>query len=77
MQLNPTRNAIYALRRMTPEQLLYFGTSQMVYLKVGTYDGEQAYVIYGADGMPLEAVGAIEDVWDRIAERGLSLVTVH
>ncbi len=77
MQMIPTKNAIRALRGMTPEQLLSFGTSRLVYLKVGIYEGEQTFVIYGADGWPLEAVAAIEDAWERIAENGLSLVTVH
>jgi hypothetical protein len=77
MRISPTMQAVNALRDMTPEQLLYFATSRMVYLKIGTYDGERAFVIYDADGRPLEAVEAIEDVWESIAERGLGLATVH
>jgi hypothetical protein len=77
MRTSPTMRAVNALLDMTPEQLLYYATSRMVYLKIGMYDGERAFVIYGADGKPLEAVDAIEDVWERIAERGLGLATVH
>jgi hypothetical protein len=73
----PRIRSANALLDMTPEQLLYYGTSRMVYLKTGMYDGERAFVIYDADGRPLEAVEDIEDVWDRIAERGLGLATVH
>ncbi len=77
MRVCPTMGAIQALLDMTPEQLLYYATSRMVYLKTGMYDGEQAFVIYDTDGKPLEAVEDIEDVLERIAERGLGLATVH
>jgi hypothetical protein len=39
-----------ALRQMTPEQLLYLGTRQVVYLRSGMCDGEPAFVLHGADG---------------------------
>jgi hypothetical protein len=77
MRISFTTSAIDALREMAPERLLYYATSRMVYLKVGMHNGERAFVIYDADGTPLEAVNAIEDVWERIAEKGLSLATVH
>lgn len=57
--------------------MLHYATSRMVYLKTGMYEGERAFVIYDTDGRPLEAVEAIEDVWERIAEQGLGLATVH
>ena len=77
MRICPTMQAMNTLLDMTPEQLLYYSTSRMVYLKTGIYDGERAFVIYDTEGRPIEAVDAIEDVWARIAERGLGLATVH
>ncbi len=73
----PTTRMMNALLDMTPEQLLYYATSRMVYLKTGTYDGERAFVIYDNEGKPLEAVDTIEDVWERITSQGLGLATVH
>ena len=45
-----------ALRQMTAEQLLHLGTRQVVYLKTGKCDGEQAFGVFGADGTPLVVV---------------------
>ena len=47
---------ITALRRMTVEQLLQLGTRQVVYLRAGMRDGKLAFVLYGADGLPLASV---------------------
>jgi len=45
---------------MTVEQLLQLGTRQVVYLKAGLHDGEVAFVLYRADGIPLVAVDDME-----------------
>jgi hypothetical protein len=68
---------LFALRHITPEKFLYFGIGQVVYLKVGLRDAEQVFVIYAADGRPLEAVDTLEDAWERIDQSGFGLVTVH
>jgi hypothetical protein len=77
MQLYLTDNTAPALRQMTAGQLLYLGTRQVAYLKVGSLDGEPAFLIYGADGAPLEVVDAIETAMEVVAESGLRFVTVH
>jgi hypothetical protein len=77
MQLNPIDSAACALRQMTAVQLLYLGTRQVAYLKVGMFEGEQAFLIYGADGVPLEVVDAMETAMEVVAENGLSFVSVH
>ena len=46
---NGTCAAITALRHITDEQLRHLGARQVVYLKAGTCDGEQAFVVFGAD----------------------------
>jgi hypothetical protein len=62
---------------MTVEQLLQLGTRQVVYLKAGLHDGEVAFVLYRADGIPLIAVDDVETAVERVAEKGLSFATIH
>jgi len=64
-------------RQLTLTQLLYLGIDQVVYLKVGAFDGEQGYMIYSADGRPLEIVGTVETAIEMVAESGLHFVRVH
>ena len=49
---DPRDQMIAALRHITAEQLRHLGTHQVVYLKAGTCDGEQAFAVFGADGIP-------------------------
>jgi hypothetical protein len=66
-----------ALRHITPEQLLHLGTHQVVYLRAGMRDGEQAFVLYRADGTPLVVVDAVETAVEMAAKHGFGLVTIH
>jgi hypothetical protein len=68
---------IAALRQMTAEQLLHLGTRQVVYLKARMHDGELAFILYGADGIPLVTVDTVESAVEMVAERGLGFVAVH
>ena len=68
---------VAALRQMTMEQLLHLGTHQVVYLKAGMHDGEQAFLLYGADGTPLVMVDTVEAAAEMAAEYGLGFVAVH
>jgi hypothetical protein len=51
---------IAALRHITVEQLRNLGARQVVYLKAGTRNGEQAFGVFGADGTPLAVVDDVE-----------------
>jgi hypothetical protein len=62
---------------MTVEQLLQLGTRQVVYLKARLHDGEVAFVLYRADGIPLIAVDDVETAVEMVAEKGLSFATIH
>jgi hypothetical protein len=62
---------------MTIEQLLQLGTHQVVYLKAGMLNGEMAFVLYGADGIPLFAVDDVETAVELAAESGLRFATIH
>ena len=68
---------ITALRRMTVEQLLQLGTSQVVYLRAGMRDGKLAFMLYGADGLPLALVDDVETAVEMVVENGLSFAAVH
>ena len=75
MQSSPV-NA-FPTHQMTAEQLRYLGASEVVYLKLTRNDGEPAFIIYGADGTPLEMVDTIESAVTRVAENNLHFVAVH
>ena len=46
-------------------------------MRTGIRDGEQAFVLYGADGTPLVVVDDVETAVEVAATYGLGLVTVH
>jgi hypothetical protein len=66
-----------ALRHITPAQLLRLGTRQVVYLRSGMRDGEQAFAVYGADGISIGVVDTVDKAVEMAAERGLDFVAVH
>ena len=68
---------IAALRHITAEQLWHLGTRQVVYLKAGTRGGEQAFVVFGADGTPLVVADDVETAAAVVAGHGLDFVALH
>jgi hypothetical protein len=68
---------IATLRHITAEQLRHLGARQVVYLKASTWDGEQAFVVFSADGTPLVVVDNLETAAAMVARHGLDLVTLH
>jgi hypothetical protein len=68
---------IAEMRHITAEQLRHLGTDQVVYLKAGTCDGEQAFAVFGADGTPLAVVDAVETAVMMVVQHGLDFVTLH
>ena len=66
-----------ALRRMTCEQLLHLGMSQVVYLKSGMCDGEMLFMLYNADGTPIVATDDVVVAIEAAADRGLNFVNLH
>jgi hypothetical protein len=73
----PGKTMIDALRHITAEQLLHLGTRQVVYLKAGMRDGEQAFALHRADGTPLAVVDDVETAVEMADEHGLGIVTIH
>jgi hypothetical protein len=41
------------------------------------HDGELAFILYGADGIPLVMVDTVESAVEMVAERGLAFVAIH
>ena len=71
-------SAASSLRHITPEQLLRLGMRQVVYLRSGMRDGEQAFAVYGADGISLvRGRHRRYSGGDGRRIRGLDFVTVH
>jgi hypothetical protein len=68
---------IATLRHITAEQLPHLGTRQVVYLKAGTRNGEQAFGVFAADGIPLVVVDDVETAVEMVAQHGLGFVTLH
>jgi len=69
--------AIATLRDITAEQLRHLGALKVVYLKVGTCEGEPAFVVFGADGTLLVVVDSIETAAAMVARHGLDFATLH
>jgi hypothetical protein len=57
--------------------LLQLGMDHLVYLKARMRDGNLLFVLYGADGTPIEVTDDLDAAIDIAAEQGLSFVTVH
>jgi hypothetical protein len=74
---NSRDQTIATLRHITAEQLRRLGSRQVVYLKAGTCDGEQAFVVFGADGTLLVVVDNLETAAAMVAQHGLDFVTLH
>ena len=77
MRQPPTAQTADTLHGISTEQLRYLGTRHLVYLKALVRNGESTFVIYGADGTPLEAVDAVETAFEKAALNGLCLVAIH
>jgi hypothetical protein len=71
------RDSRSVLRRMTREQLLHLGMSQVVYLKSGMCDGRMLFVLFGADGTPVAVAHNLDAAVQTTVEQGLNFVAVH
>ena len=74
---NSQDQTIATLRHITAEQLRHLGARRVVYLTAATCDGEQAFVVFGADGMLLVVVDDVETAAAMAARHGLDFVTLH
>ncbi len=65
------------IRHMTTVQLRCLGVRSVVYLRSGTVDGEMAYAIHAADGIPMAVVEDIDAAVALACEHGMAFVAVH
>jgi hypothetical protein len=65
------------VRNMTAAQLRRLGVPMVVYLRVGTMDGEVAYAIHAADGIPMAVVPDVDSAVALVCQHGMAFVAVH
>jgi hypothetical protein len=62
---------------ISAEQLRDMGIGQVVYVKTTMRDGEQAFMIYAADGTLLEVADAFDDAMLSVVENNVCCVSLH
>ena len=65
------------VRRMTSAEFRRLGVRSVVYLRSGLLNGELAYVIHSADGLPMAVLQDIEAAVALASEHGMAFVAVH
>jgi len=65
------------VRRMTSAQFRRLGVRSVVYLRSGLLNGETAFVIHAADGIPMAVVQDVESAVALASEHGMAFVAVH
>jgi hypothetical protein len=65
------------VRNMTTAQFRRLGVPSVVYLRVGTMDGEVAYAIHAADGIPMAVVADVDTAVSLVCQNGMAFVAVH
>ena len=65
------------VRHMTTAQFRRLGVPLVVYLRVGTMDGEVAYAIHAADGIPMAVVPDVDSAVSLVCQHGMAFVAVH
>jgi hypothetical protein len=65
------------VRCMTTAQFRRLGVRSLVYLRAGPLNGEMAYAIHAADGIPMAVVDDIDDAVALACEHGMAFVAVH
>ena len=65
------------VRCMTLAQFRRLGVRSIVYLRPDVLNGQLAYVIHAADGLPMAALEDIDSAVALASEHGVVLVAVH
>jgi hypothetical protein len=65
------------VHNMTSAQFRRLGVPSVVYLRVGTMDGEVAYAIHAADGIPMAVVSDLDAAVSLVCQHGMAFVAVH
>jgi hypothetical protein len=62
---------------MTTAQFRRLGVRSLVYLRAGMLNGEMAYAIHAADGIPMAVVDDVDEAVALACEHGMAFVAVH
>ncbi len=65
------------VRHMTTAQFRRLGVRSVVYLRAGMMNGEMAYAIHAADGIPMAVVEDVDAAVALACEHGMAFVAVH
>jgi hypothetical protein len=65
------------VRRMTSAQFRRLGVRTVVYLRSGLLNGQTAFVIHAADGIPMAVVEDVDAAVALASEHGMAFVAVH
>jgi hypothetical protein len=65
------------VRHMTQAQFRRLGVRSVVYLRAGLMNGEMAFAIHAADGIPMAVVEDVDSAVELACEHGMAFVAVH
>jgi hypothetical protein len=65
------------VRHMSTAQFRRLGVRSVVYLRTGMLNGEMAYAIHAADGIPMAVVDDVDTAVALACEHGMAFVAVH
>jgi hypothetical protein len=65
------------VRHMTTAQFRRLGVRSVVYLRAGLMNGEMAFAIHAADGIPMAVVEGVDSAVALACEHGMAFVAVH
>ena len=65
------------VRHMTTAQFRRLGVRSVVYLRAGLMNGEMAFAIHAADGIPMAVVEDVDIAVALACEHGMAFVAVH
>jgi len=65
------------VRHMSTAQFRRLGVRSVVYLRSGLLNGEVAYAIHAADGIPMAVVDDVDAAVSLANEHGMAFVAVH
>ncbi len=65
------------VRHMSAAQFRRLGVRSLVYLRAGLLNGEMAYAIHAADGIPMAVVADVDEAVALASQHGMAFVAVH
>lgn len=73
----PTEDEAFDIRRLSQEQLMQLGMSDLAYIKPVWMNGQTAYAIHAADGSPMALAADCDLAIAAIVQHEMSAAMVH